>query len=127
MATLLLPPTDPRFPSVALLHALCALGSSIVPLPPEGQWYWKEPNTPSPATYHFRKAKKHLNRFDVHTVLDDAKAALILTIYSFATEEFVEVWQLVGLAARSIAPAGLNVSPSIQPSRLTCALQSDLS
>lgn len=106
--SLAFPPTDPRFPSLGLLHALCALGATMVPLPPDYNDYWRE--APTASAYHFRQAKSHINAFNYNTVLDDARAALLLAVYSFAAEQFMEVWQLVGLACRSLAPAGLNVS-----------------
>lgn len=111
---LALPPTDPRFPSLALLHALCALGASMVPIPPHADNYWRD--APTPSAYHFRQAKLHINTFKFSNVLDDARAALLLTVYSFAAEQFMEVWQLVGMACRSLAPAGLNVSIDCNPS-----------
>lgn len=109
--SLALSPADPRFPAPALLHALCALATTMVPLPndPESQTYWK--SAPSPSQYHFRCARRHIGEFAMHTVLDNCRACLLLAMFSFATEQFIEVWQIVGLAARSIAPAGLNVSP----------------
>ena len=123
--SLALPPTDPRFPSLGLLPALCALGATMVPLPPHCDDYWRE--APTASAYHFRQAKLHINSFKYNTVLDDARAALLLTVYSFAAEQFMEVWQLVGLACRSLAPAGLNVSMAsllmteTEQSRTACA------
>lgn len=105
--SLALAPTDPRFPSTALLHSLCAIGASMCPLPEEASSYWR--SEASPSSYHFRQAKTHLQAFNIGTVLDNARAALLLCVYSFATEQFIEVWSLIGLACRSVAPAGLNV------------------
>lgn len=82
----------------------------MMPLPAHSDDYWRD--APSPSAYHFRQAKSHINNFNYHNVLDDARAALLLTVYSFAAEQFMEVWQLVGMACRSLAPAGLNVRPS---------------
>jgi len=105
---LALPPTDPRFPSTALLHAMCTLGSMMSPLPAHSNEYWR--SAPSPSVYHFRCAKAALADYKMHTILDNCRASLLLTMYSFAVEQFVDVWQLVGTSARSLAPAGLNVS-----------------
>jgi hypothetical protein len=104
--SLALPPTDPRFPSIALLHALCALGATALPIPAEGRGYWQD--APSPSKYHFRQAKKHLQSFNASQVLDDLRAAVLLTIYSFAAEQFIDVWQLVGMACRGLPATGLN-------------------
>lgn len=104
--SLALPPTDPRFPSTALLHALCALGATTFPLPPEARGYWQE--APTASAYHFRQSKKHLQTFNASQVLDDLRAAVLLVIYSFAAEQFIDVWQLVGMSCRGLPATGLN-------------------
>lgn len=104
--SLALPPTDPRFPSTALLHALCALGATTFPLPPEARLYWQE--APTASAYHFKHAKKHLQTFNVSQVLDDLRASVLLVIYSFAAEQFIDVWQLVGMSCRGLPATGLN-------------------
>lgn len=46
MASLDLLPTDPRFPSPAILHAMCAVGSLYTALVPTTQMFGEPTDTP---------------------------------------------------------------------------------
>lgn len=100
--------SNKSFPSLALVHSICAIGASICGVPPRLTTDWQSGVIPS-SEFHSQRARAHLQRFSPDKLLDDVRAALILAVYSFTAQEMLEVWSLVGAACRFIAPSGLNV------------------
>ena len=116
LASLYSDSSSDTFPSLALVHTLCALGATIGVFPPSILDYWQM-EASSPWDYHACKARLHLQHFSTKHILDDIRAALILSVYSFSNAEFSEVWNLVGMACRALPTTGLTVSYS------TCLLE----
>lgn len=112
------PPTDPRFPSVGLIHAMLASVSRVVSesaFSGEAR-YWS--GYAGPVDYHHARAKVAIDIAigSGQHLFQTAQAIVLLCFVAYTGAKFIEVWMLCGLATRLILPLGLNhIRPSPAP------------
>ncbi|KAH9162760.1 hypothetical protein EDB89DRAFT_1860500 [Lactarius sanguifluus] len=132
MASIDLPPTHPNFPSPAIIHAICAVGSlytvAVPPTPPPeksmgatdeifGSWYKRKDYIDSFAERHVKLAKQTAEEqlLAGKTLLEDVQAMLIITWWYWCNARWVESFTTIGQAIRAAIPLGINVNPPFFP------------
>ncbi|KAI9445302.1 hypothetical protein H4582DRAFT_1806331 [Lactarius indigo] len=132
MASIDLPPTHPNFPSPAIIHAICAVGSlytvAVPPTPPPeksmgatdeifGNWYKRKDYIDSFAERHVKLAKQTAEEqlWAGKKLLEDVQAMLIITWWYWCNARWVETFTTIGQAIRAAVPLGINVNPSFFP------------
>lgn len=94
LAALVLPPTHKGFPSVALLHAMCAVASNVTshddPLGLERLDYWR--SEPTPTLYHLKWAKVHTDDAASRggPLFQVAQAVVLVCFTSYSLARWVE-------------------------------------
>lgn len=95
MTSLSLPPSHPRFPSTALLHAICGIACLYMTATsdPLGVWnegFWTIEATPS--DYFLKLAKLHIDEATVKCtkLFEAAQAAILVCFSSYAKARFIE-------------------------------------
>ncbi|KAH8923103.1 hypothetical protein BT69DRAFT_1334120 [Atractiella rhizophila] len=126
MSHLSLPPKHADFPTLAILHASCALGQILCPMERlqymliSERKYW-EPFE-SPYEYHFMRAKRAIMEFKLdiaphyaekgdvkeRRALQLAQAAIVTTLYCYTGGAWMDTWNLPGVALRICISLGLN-------------------
>ncbi|KAI0068330.1 hypothetical protein BV25DRAFT_563442 [Artomyces pyxidatus] len=131
MTSLQLPPSHPKFPSVSVLHAICALGSlytvAVSPTPDP-----VKDMAPDEIFRNKYKSKYHVDSFGEQQVklarkaaeeqiwegknlLQNTQALLIITWWYWCHARWVEVFMTTAQVLRSALPLGINVSAQFHP------------
>jgi len=107
------PPTEPGFPSAALLHAICAYAAIYVQpdslVGQAGVPYWTGSKTPR--QYHFKLAGHAIDQSlgsKSSGLLQVLQAAILCAWVAYHSAEFQTVWLLAGTATRLCTLLGLN-------------------
>jgi len=97
MYRLSLPPKHSDYPSIALLHGMCAVAYTIGSFDGSGASdYWRQDNDEeitSPALYHAKKAKRYFETSieKGEKLFDLCQAVVLLNFFSYTHARFVEV------------------------------------
>ncbi|TFY63443.1 hypothetical protein EVJ58_g3264 [Rhodofomes roseus] len=129
LSTLLLPPTHPRFPSLGLLHAICAVGSmytAAIPSPaiPSGpefspydvfpdKWRDREGIVDSFPEMQAKFAKSAIDASmqDGGRLFQTVQAVTLLAWWYWANAKWADAYLTTSHALRYAIPCGINVCP----------------
>ncbi|KAH9840158.1 uncharacterized protein C8Q71DRAFT_746053 [Rhodofomes roseus] len=133
MADLSLPPTHPRFPSTALLHAICAIGSfytaAVDPSPnptkspfpmddPFDSRHWMHGRKP----YSFAEVQvQHANTAILSAssvgedIIQGLQAEIILSTWYWTSAKWAAAYMSIARSLRTCLPMGLNVAAPFHP------------
>ncbi|PPQ85887.1 hypothetical protein CVT25_015829 [Psilocybe cyanescens] len=129
MHSISLPPNHPKFPSLPVLHAICAIGSlytAAVTSPPLPNFdeispdeifleklRLKEPRPDSFAEKHARLAKESAERLNTlgQDLFQVLQANIILTWFYWSHGRWVDIFVASGHSMRLAVPLGLNMCP----------------
>ncbi|KAH9486839.1 hypothetical protein JR316_0000904 [Psilocybe cubensis] len=129
MHSISLPPNHPKFPSLPVLHAICAIGSlytAAVTSPPLPNFdeispdeifleklRVKDPRPDSFAEKHARLAKESAERLNTlgQDLFQVLQANIILTWFYWSHGRWVDIFVASGHSMRLAVPLGLNMCP----------------
>ncbi|KAH9846804.1 hypothetical protein C2E23DRAFT_743274 [Lenzites betulinus] len=130
LASLSLPPSHPKFPLPAILHAMCALGSlytaavSPTPTPPLPVYCESNPLTYSFAEMQIKAARESIEDTlrTTANLFGSLQAQVIVALWYWYNARWSEAYISFSLSLRYAVPCGLNACPpfeSISSSNMT--------